>query len=265
MLRVLPVTFLTLAASPALAGATPWQDIAPGARARLISSDTIHNGTTMIGLEVDLGQSEYTYWRIPGETGIPTQLDFSGSTGVSDPQMHWPYPEIDRSKGFLDYIYRGALVLPIALATSGGDARVSAVVTLGVCSDVCIPAQAQFTLPLSFGTPDSAQTIRLTQAEAEVPIPWDGPGEPFGAATATIDGFTLADPAAAIDPASLIADIGDPAVLFQTPQKSPDGTLWTVKLLGGAEGKRLDGRAVQLTFMTSMGPYAVSRQIAARH
>ncbi len=37
-------------------------------------------------------QTTNTYWRIPGETGIPTEFDFAASTGVSGPQVHWPYP-----------------------------------------------------------------------------------------------------------------------------------------------------------------------------
>jgi DsbC/DsbD-like thiol-disulfide interchange protein len=263
MLKPLAIIAVTLTASPALAGATPWQDIGLGARARLISSDTLTNGRTLAGLELDLPQSTKTYWRIPGESGIPPQFDFAGSAGVSDPAISWPYPQIDRSQGYLDYVYRGHVVLPIALKTDGGDAILNASVTLGVCSEVCVPAQAKFSLPLSFAQADAGQAIRLDQAQAQTPIAWDKPSDPFGAILATADGISIADPDPAIEPDTVIADIGDPAILFETPQKSPDGTLLTLKLLGGAAGKGLEGRPVQLTFMTAMGPYVVTRQIAA--
>src|SRR5258708_7549343 len=76
---------LALSATPAFAGATPWQDVAPGARLRLISSDTrAADGTTTIGLELDMPDADKTYWRLPGETGIPTEIDVTGSSGVSD-------------------------------------------------------------------------------------------------------------------------------------------------------------------------------------
>jgi len=263
MLKLPAIFVVTLAASPALAGATPWQDIGLGARARLISNDTLTGGRTLAGLELDLPQSTKTYWRIPGEAGIPTQFDFVGSAGLSDPAISWPYPQIDRSQGYLDYVYRGHVVLPIALKSDGGDATVNASVILGVCSEVCVPAQAKFSLPLSFTKPDAGQAIRLDQAQAQAPIAWDKPGDPVGVVATTADGISIANLDPAIEPESVIADVGDPAILFETPQKSPDGTLWTLKLLGGAAGKGLEGRPVQLTFMTAMGPYVVTRQIAA--
>src|SRR5579862_6591835 len=95
MLRLVLFALVTLAAAPALAAATPWQDIAPGARARLISSDTLVNGATLAGLELDLPQTSNTYWRIPGEGGIPTVIDFSASQGVSAPTIVWPFPGIE--------------------------------------------------------------------------------------------------------------------------------------------------------------------------
>jgi DsbC/DsbD-like thiol-disulfide interchange protein len=263
MLKLLPTLIVTLAASPALAGATAWQDIAPGVRARLISADTVTAGTTRAGLELDLPAGTHTYWRIPGEAGIPAQFDFSGSTGLGAPVIDWPYPEIDHTGGYLGYIYSGPLVIPLHFGVTGGDARLSARVTLGVCSEICVPAQASFTLPISYTTADPGQGIRLDQAEARTPIAWDRPKPAFGAVTATPDGISLAAPDPAIDPQSLIADVGDPAILFQTPQKSPDGTVWTLKLLGGAGGKGLEGRTIQLTFMTPAGPYVVTRQIGA--
>ena len=264
MLKPLAIVLVTFAVSPALAGATPWQDIAPGVKARLISSDTVTNGMTLAGFELDMPQSTKTYWRVPGEAGIPTQFDFAGSVGIGDPAVEWPYPEIDRSQGYLDYVYHGHVVLPIALTPAAGDsATLNVAITLGVCSEICVPAQAKFSLPLSFAKPDAGQSVRLTQAEAQIPVAWDQPGNPVGAVTATADGISVTNPDAAIDPASVIADVGDPAILFETPQKSPDGTLWTLKLLGGAAGKGLEGRPVQLTFMTATGPYMVTREIAA--
>ena len=79
---------------PAVAGETPWQELAPGAKARLISSDVLKaDGTTMVGLELDMPTTLNTYWRVPGETGIPTQFDFGGSSGVAGHETLWPERE----------------------------------------------------------------------------------------------------------------------------------------------------------------------------
>ncbi|HVY51287.1 MAG TPA: hypothetical protein VHA07_06945 [Devosia sp.] len=259
---LLPVC-LTLAATPVLAGATPWQEIAPGVKARLISADTVNAGTSLAGLELDMPSTTNIYWRMPGETGIPTVFDFAGSSGLGEPSVAWPIPEIDRSKGYLDYVYRGPTVLPIALMPDSAKAMLVVRVTLGVCSDMCAPAAASFALPIAFDKPDPGQSIRLDQAEANVPIPWDRPGNPVGGVMATPEGLALAAPDPSIDPASLIVEVGDPSILFETPQKSPDGALWNLRSLGGVGAGELEGRAIQLTFNTPAGPYTVSRQVAA--
>jgi DsbC/DsbD-like thiol-disulfide interchange protein len=254
---------LTLAASPAFAGATQWQEIAPGVRARLISADSINDGTSLAGLELDLAQGTNTYWRLPGETGIPTELSFAGSTGVGEPTVSWPFPEIDQSKGYVDYIYRGHMVLPIALRPDGKSATLAVRLMMGVCSDMCVPASTSLSLPIVFDKADPGQSIRLDQAEAAVPIPWDRPGQPVARVTANAGAVTLDGLDPQIDPASIIAETEDPAMLFRTPQKSPDSAIWTLRPLGGADVGELEGRTIRLTFNTPSGPYTVSRQIMA--
>ncbi len=263
MIRVVALILLTLSAGPALAGATDWQEVAPGVKLRLISSDRIEGGVTLAGLEIDMPATTNTYWRIPGETGIPTEFDFSASTGVSGPQVHWPYPQIDRSRGYLDYAYYGPVVLPFEIEAEETEAILDVSVVLGICDEICIPATARPTLPLGFAAPDAAQSLRLDQAMSQTPFLWDKPGEPFATVEAGLDGSLHvygADPS--IDPQSVIADVGDPAILFETPQKSPDRDLWTLKPLGVAAKKGLEGSSVQLTFLTPDGPYAVTRDVA---
>lgn len=262
MWRLLGLALVTLAAEPALAAATPWQDIAPGVRARLIASDVLTDGRTVAGLELQMPEGTKTYWRIPGETGIPTEFDFSTSVGVVEPAVQWPYPVIDRTGGYLDYVYRGAVVLPIEFDVGTDPATLAASIVLGVCSDMCVPASATFSLPLSFAAPDTAQALRLRQAVAQTPIAWDQPGQPFAEIAAGPDGsLHLEGPDPSIVPDSIIADLGDPALVFEAPQKSRDGTVWTMRPRG-TPAKGLEGHPIQLTFMTPNGPYTVTRTVA---
>lgn len=253
----------TLAVQPSLAGSTPWQEIAPGTKARLISAGETIDGVGRAGLEIDLPEGTKTYWRIPGETGVPMTFDFSASSGVSDAEVLWPYPRIETEGGFRDYVYRGSVVIPVEFSPHGGDAVLDAQVSLGICSEICIPVFARFTLPVPAGQDDAAHSIRLDQAMREVPVLWDQPSQPFTTVEVGLDGsLHLYGADAAVIPDSVIADVGDPAILFQTPKKSPDGRLMTLKPLGQADGRALEGTSVQLTFLTSMGPYAVSRVVA---
>lgn len=264
MLRLAAFIAVTLLATPAFAAATDWQEIAPGVKLRLISSDKIVDGHSLAGIELDMPQGTNTYWRIPGETGIPTEFDFSASSGLAGPTVHWPFPEIDHSRGYMDYAYYGQVVLPFEFEVAEGTAALLDVgLTLGVCSDICIPATARLTLPLTFAAPDPANSVRLDQAMAQSPILWDQPGLPFGSVEAGFDGsLHLLSPDPSIDPASIIADVGDPVILFETPQKSPDGAVWTLRPLGGAVEKGLEGSSVQLTFQTPNGPYSVTHTVA---
>lgn len=254
---------LTLAVQPALAGSTPWQEIAPGTKARLIYAGEATDGISRAGLEIDLPDGTKTYWRIPGETGVPTVFDFSVSSGVTDAEVLWPYPHIETEGGFRDYAYRGNVVIPVEFFADEAGAVLDAQVSLGICSEICIPVFARFTLPVAVGQADPVQTIRLDQAMREVPVLWDQPGQPFAIVEAGLDGsLHVYGTDDAVAPESVIADVGDPAILFQTPKKSPDGRLLTLKPLGQADGRALEGTSVQLTFLTPMGPYAVSRVVA---
>ena len=263
-MRALVLIALTLLSLPAVAGETPWQEIAPGVRLRLISSDVLKpNGTTMVGLELDMPQGTKTYWRVPGESGIATEIDTAGSQGITGHEIVWPYPLIEVAGGLTDFIYRGPTVLPVELTLDAGRADLTASVVMGVCSDICVPAMASFRLPLDFAKPDRGQGLRLAQAVALTPQHWSDPRPLLGPvewdAAANALSVELADPR--VDPLSLIADASAAGQLFGAPQKSPDGSAVLLPLLGGADQAALEGKPVSLTFMTEMGPFSLSTTV----
>ncbi|MBK8085851.1 MAG: hypothetical protein IPK28_19615 [Devosia sp.] len=262
----MPLFLLALSCLPAHAGETPWQEVAPDVRVRMISSDVLRpGGTTMIGLEIDMPPGTKTYWRVPGETGIPTTIDLAGSTGITGHESLWPFPQIDTAEGFVDFVYFGPTVLPVELHLPGDAAMLEAAVTMGVCSDICVPVSAHFSLPLSFARPDRGQSLRIAQAVALTPMDWTDPRQPVGwvGYDAAADALAVRLGDDRIDPLSLIADAGPDGQLFGAPQKSPDGSLVLLPLLGGAAEGDVAGRPVQLTFMTEMGPFSLSRIIAS--
>lgn len=255
---------LALFAASAHAGETAWQEVAPGVKLRLISTGQIKpDGTTLVGLELDMPASSKTYWRIPGETGLPTELDFAGSTGVRAHRIFWPYPTRHETGDYLDYVYFGPTVLPVQLSVEPGSPRVELDAILGVCSDICVPAQAHFTLDLADAAPDRPNGLRIRQALAEVPMEWQSGPEAIGTVELLRDAAMLAVEVkdAELDPASLIAatDTGEP--LFGTPQKSPEPNLVLIPILGKADELDLENRAVQLTFLTEMGAFEVKRTV----
>jgi len=263
-MRALPFVALTLMTLPAAAAETAWQEIAPGVRLRMISSDVLKpDGTTVVALELDMPQSTKTYWRVPGESGIETQIDTAGSAGVSGHEILWPYPTIEVEGGLTDFVYRGPTVLPVELKIAGERGDLKAAVIMGVCSDICVPAMASFSLPLDFIRPDRGQGLRIAQAIALTPQHWTEPRPPLGPVTwdAAANALAIAITDPRVEALSLIADASASGLLFGAPQKSPDGSAILLALLGGAPTTALEGTPVSLTFMTEMGPFSLSTTV----
>ena len=258
-----------LAVAPATAGETAWQEVAPDVRLRLVTSDVLQQSgdtlSTMAALEIDMPAGTKTYWRVPGETGIPTRIDLEGSVGIAGHRMHWPYPTIDTSTGYVDFVYAGRTVLPIELTLASAAARLEADVLIGICDEICVPAMVRFSLPLGFAAPDAGNALRIAQAVAASPAAWDDPADPLPSVhyDATAEALVIRFDPNIVDPLSLIADASGRGQLFGAPQKSPDGSLVHLPLLGGAQDAVDGDIAIQLLFMTKSGAYEVSRRVTA--
>jgi DsbC/DsbD-like thiol-disulfide interchange protein len=251
--------------TPALAAATDWQELAPDTRVRLIASETrTANGTTFAAIELEMPMNTKTYWRVPGETGIAAELDFAGSTGISGKRFHWPYPTIEHKGGYTDFVYHGPLVIPVELTVDSDTPVIEASLLMGICSDICVPATAKFRLPLDLARPDAGNSLRINQALALTPIPWDGQGEPVGEIgydAAAEELWVVVDPRI-VDPASVLVDASAAGYLFGAPQKSREPGIVTLPLLGGGDSG-FGAESVEIVFMTRDGAYEVERHVAA--
>lgn len=261
---ILPIIAILALPTASFAGETAWQELAPDVTVRLISTGVVDaDGSSQLALEIDMPQTTKTYWRVPGDTGFPLELDAAASRGVRGVTVDWPYPVRHEAGGNLDYAYFGHTVLPLTLAVDDPQGMVDLQATIAICSDICVPAQTRLSLPLSDARPDAANALRIRQALAEVPIAWTGAPDAVGAVRLAPDGtaVTVAVESSQVDPQSLIvaADAGEP--LFGTPQKSPQNDLVVLPILGKSDNSALEGMDVELTFMTDTGAYVVNRTI----
>lgn len=258
------ISTLILTAAPLSAGETPWQEVAPGVSVRLISSGTVsHSGKTLAAIEIDMPDDTKTYWRVPGQAGLPTELDLDGSSGVEAHSLLWPYPVRHEQNGVLDYVYFGDTVLPIELTVAGERANLKLEATMGICSEICVPAQASFELALADSAPDRPNGLRIKQALADVPLTWDSDEQPVGAVelAASGDAILVTVNADTVDPQSLIAATHSGLPLFGAPQKSPKPDLVLLPVLGKSTDLSLVDLDVQLIFMTDRGAFEVNRVI----
>jgi DsbC/DsbD-like thiol-disulfide interchange protein len=258
MRAIVFVLTIWIFSSPLIAGETEWQEVAPEARLRLISSDVRRDDNkTLLALELKMPETTWTYWRVPGETGIPLQLDFSGSTGIKSYEIQWPFPTREMNSGYLDYVYRGDVVLPIELETEGDAPFLLMKAVLGVCSEICVPVFASFEQQLDFSRRDSAHALRITQALSRAPIPWDRGLNPVRALAFDEENrqMLVALSGVPFDAASMILATSNPSIVFGSPQKSQIEGVVAFPKLGRIGDAGLAEQAFTITFMSPFGPY----------
>jgi DsbC/DsbD-like thiol-disulfide interchange protein len=136
--RMKPILLcMALAAQPAFAN--PDEAVLDAA---LLEGWTTDTGTRMAAFSVTLGPGWKTYWRSPGDAGIPPLFDWSASENLASVRYHWTTPEVFRTAGYLTIGYHDGMMLPVEVTAVDPTLPVTlrATVEMGVCSDICIPA-----------------------------------------------------------------------------------------------------------------------------
>jgi DsbC/DsbD-like thiol-disulfide interchange protein len=116
-------------------------------RARLLPGWTTAAGDHLVGIELVLAQGWKTYWRAPGDAGIPPSFNWSGSENLGRAEVMWPAPEVVYLQGMRSIVYTNQIVLPVRITPQQADAPLSLQlqIDMGVCRDVCMPYQIELT------------------------------------------------------------------------------------------------------------------------
>ena len=141
----------------------------PALEVRLVTAENqVAPGASSIsaGLDMSLSEGWKTYWRSPGEVGLPPELDFTGSDNVAEVEILWPAPERFTAFGIQNFGYSGEVVLPvrIRLERPGEAVSLRAEANVLVCSDVCVPSTSAFALDLPAGGAGTQDAIDRTSA-----------------------------------------------------------------------------------------------------
>jgi DsbC/DsbD-like thiol-disulfide interchange protein len=155
---------LTCLAAPALA--TTQEDVLS---AKLRPGWVMENGVQMAAVELQLAPGWKTYWRSPGDAGIPPTFDWSASENVKSVHIHWPAPEVFEANGMQTIGYHERLVLPLEVTPTDPSRpmRLSVEMSLGVCDEICMPAFVDLTADLTApGQPDDAIRAALNSVAA---------------------------------------------------------------------------------------------------
>lgn len=168
--RMKLIALLALVASPA--AAFTQDDVL---QASLLPGWTTDQGTRMAAVELVLAPGWKTYWRSPGDAGIPPQFDWSGSVNLGAVTFHWPAPVVFDTNGMRSIGYHDVLVLPVEVTPRDPTQPVALQgrIDLGVCKDICVPAMVNVAVDLPVaGVPNPT----IKRALRDLPLGGDQAG-----------------------------------------------------------------------------------------
>lgn len=234
---------LSLSAAPALA--MTQDDVL---QAGLLPGWRMEGGHHMAGLAFALAPGWKTYWRSPGEAGIPPQFDWSGSTNVQAVRVHWPSPVVFQINGMQTVGYKGGVVLPLEVVPvdPAKPVHLKARVDMGVCNDICLPAEVALSgdLPAAGGKDAEIQAALNNRPES---------GGQAGLSSITCAVEPIADGLRVTARIDLPARGGEETVIFE----NADATVWVSQSETSRNGASLTSVAEMVA--TSGTPFALDR------
>jgi DsbC/DsbD-like thiol-disulfide interchange protein len=246
------IFFAGILASPAIPamGGTP-----ATYEASLISGGE-KGGTWLAGARVALAPGWKTYWRVPGESGIPPQFDFAGSVNVARTQVNYPLPQRFKDQGGEAIGYHDEVVFPVMVTPE--DTRAPVILKLNlafaVCRDICIPARAQAILDLERAPASSV--VEMWQGR----VPQVRQGRPIRKAEVRMSG---GKPVLALDVEGAPRDIfieGSTTAYFGKPREGDATGEFLLPISNLANPKALENSRLIATL--DMGGTGVEQSIA---
>jgi DsbC/DsbD-like thiol-disulfide interchange protein len=234
---------------------SPWQQDRHSA-VRLLAGS--RSGAVLLGgIAIQLQPGWHTYWRNPGDSGVPPRFDFSKSDNIEAVTVLWPAPKkIDDGAGGVSLGYLKQVVLPLRIVAKNADKPVTlrADISYAVCEKICIPVEAS--AELGFASVASTEDAALFAALDTVPKPATiGDPNPLTIRDVKRDGNrVLVDVVApAAQPVELFVEGATPDWALPVPkllEHGPAGVKrFAFDLEGLPPGASPDGAALKLTLV----------------
>jgi DsbC/DsbD-like thiol-disulfide interchange protein len=240
------------------------------AQARLFQAET-SDGAWNAGLAITLGDGWKTYWRMPGESGIPPHFDWSGSTNLKAVTIGWPAPRRYSDAAGETVGYKDEVVFPLRIEPSDRSKPVELELMLfyAVCKDICIPAEAKLALShSSVAQPLDSERQLLERFAARLP------GGPSASLLPKVTSLRLQDEAAQpvlevslarpVPPGEIDIFVEGPSMAyFRKPQAHPSdqpSSLYRLRIDGVKNAAELRGAMLTLTLVS--GPASLVQTLS---
>ena len=256
--------------------ATAWVKKDRYARARLVAGRiAAQNAAAQMyaGVEIALADGWKTYWRTSGDAaGVPPFFNFKGSTNLASAQVLYPAPHRFKTPDGDSIGYKRNVTFPIRLIAKDAAKPITVKLKLfyGVCSDICIPAEANFNVTMRKSGLPKLDTGPLVSALADVPrLAKSRISKDPVLKTARSEGLGGKNPRIILDViypgglkgADLFVEGPDEAYVPQ-PQRlgKPSGNRvrYAINLSHGADIAELKGKPLRLTLVSDAGQSELS-------
>ncbi len=212
-----------------------------------------------VGLKITHQPHWHTYWKNPGESGLPSILQWTLPAGVTAGEVAWPAPTSIAIGSMTNYGYEDTVLLPVPLTIgagfapggigAGGDVEIKLNASWLVCRQECIPQDGSFVLRLPAKGSLALNGPDFEAARARAPVPLGGGAEAQVAGTVvtlSVSGLPAAWQGKALQAFPEVANLLEPS---GTPNSTTLGAV-----LGTADG------AQAWAGTTWSGRFAISAQ-----
>ncbi len=214
---------------------------------RLLEGWRVTDTRHMAAVRITLAPGWKTYWRAPGEGGLPTRLRMDPMSGVESVDIHWPRPEVFSINGMRSIGYGDEVILPLEFHLSEtGAVEIDGQIDMGVCLDVCIPVTLQLEGLLP---PTGERHPQIAAALADQPLS----AREAGAGEATCQVTPISD-GLRVEARMQVPQVGDrEMVVFELPNAS----IWISETTSRRDGNTVT--AVADVVPADAGPFAMNR------
>ncbi|MDZ5698823.1 protein-disulfide reductase DsbD domain-containing protein [Chelativorans sp. M5D2P16] len=162
---------LALFSMPASAASTSWFKSEGGAVRLVTSGLSDTRGRLRGALEIRLNPGWKTYWRNPGASGIPPQIDLRQSSEIAGVEILYPAPERVEDDYATWAGYKKSVALPVVFSLGEPESAgiIEGSLFLGICETICIPFQAEFSFDAGANPYDPADAATVDAAFATLP------------------------------------------------------------------------------------------------
>jgi DsbC/DsbD-like thiol-disulfide interchange protein len=266
MIAVAAAVF-ALSAQIADAASSDWQ-LNEGGRMRLVALSPDDQGRIRAALQIEPKPGWVTYWREPGDSGIPPQITLAADSGTTLEKISYPVPKPITIGPIQEIGYDEPVTLPLDLKVAGDakPAKLDLTAFIGLCKDICIPFQASFSLPLSAAAQSEPEEVAVLDATAATLPKPPSPDFSVESHSLSADGKKLSLkmtlPEAAGDAPQIYVTGPSGYVFFKRMNDKRDGRDFQTDIMIGRLPKTYDIKGKRWDILAIDGDHAIETTLA---